>query len=124
MLPSAPLMHLPISGVPFEWMYMDLVGPLLKFAHGHEYILVIVDYTTRYPEAVPLWKATSQNFVHELMALFSWISIPKGLYTVQGTLFISKLMLNPFRLLQVKHLKTSVDHLQTDRLIKRFNQTL
>lgn len=30
---------------------MDLVGSLLKSAQGHEYILVMVDYTTCYPEA-------------------------------------------------------------------------
>ncbi|KAJ8414394.1 hypothetical protein AAFF_G00052640 [Aldrovandia affinis] len=33
---------------------MDLVGPLLKRARGHQYILVVLDYTTRYPEAIPL----------------------------------------------------------------------
>lgn len=103
---------------------MVLVGPLLKSVCHHEYILVIVDYTTRYPEAITLWKATSKNIAHELMALFSQVSIPKDLLTNQGTLFMSKLMLDLCQLLQVKHLKTSVYHPQTDGLIKRFNQTL
>lgn len=40
---------------------MELVGPPLKSAHGHKYILVIVDYATQYPEAVPLHKAISCN---------------------------------------------------------------
>lgn len=38
---------------------MDQARPLPKSAQGHEYILVILDYVTRYPEVVPLRKATS-----------------------------------------------------------------
>ncbi|MCJ8735540.1 hypothetical protein PDJAM_G00248160 [Pangasius djambal] len=50
----APLIPLPIIGMPFERIGMDLIGLLPKSARGHELILVIVDYATRYPEAVPL----------------------------------------------------------------------
>ncbi len=56
--PPSPLIPLPIIEVPFERIGMDLIGPLPKSARGHEHILVIVDYATRYPEAVPLRKAT------------------------------------------------------------------
>ena len=48
-----PFVPLPIIEVPFERVAMDLVGPLVKSTRGHKYILVIVDYTTRYPEAIP-----------------------------------------------------------------------
>ncbi len=33
---------------------MDLIGPLERSARGHRFALVLVDYATRYPEAVPL----------------------------------------------------------------------
>ncbi|XP_053473735.1 uncharacterized protein LOC128603132 [Ictalurus furcatus] len=122
--PPAPLIPLPIIRVPFERVGMDLVGPLPKSARGHEYILVIVDYATRYPEAVPLRKATSQNIARELVLLFSRVGITKDVLTDQGTPFVSKLMADLCRLLQVKHLKTSVYHPQTDGLVERFNQTL
>ncbi|KAF4085715.1 hypothetical protein AMELA_G00098180, partial [Ameiurus melas] len=122
--PPAPLIPLPIIGVPFEWIGMDLVGPLPKSAWGHEYILVLVDYATRYPEAVPLRKATSPNIARELVLLFSRMGIPKDILTDQGTPFVSKLMADLCRSLQVKHLKTSVYHPQTDGLVERFNQTL
>lgn len=45
-----PLIPLPIIEMPFERILMDLVGPLPKSAWGHEHILVIVDYATRYPK--------------------------------------------------------------------------
>lgn len=37
---------------------MDLFRPLVKFAKGHEYILVIVDHATLYFKLVLLRKAT------------------------------------------------------------------
>ncbi|MCI4385292.1 hypothetical protein PGIGA_G00048720 [Pangasianodon gigas] len=104
----APLIPLPIIGVPFEQVGMDLVGPLPKSAQGHKYILVIMDYTTRYPVAVPLRKATSRNIARELLLLFSRVRI----------------MVDLCRLLQVKHLRMSVYHPQTDGLVERVNQTL
>ncbi len=38
--------------VPFERIGMDLIGPLERSARGHRFALVLVDYATRYPEAV------------------------------------------------------------------------
>ncbi|XP_061118150.1 uncharacterized protein LOC133141600 [Conger conger] len=49
-----PLIPLPIIDVPFRRIAMDIVGPLPRSSRGHRYILVIMDYATRYPEAVPL----------------------------------------------------------------------
>ncbi len=40
---------------------MDLVGPLSKSGRGHEHILVIVDFATRYPEVVPLRKTSKHR---------------------------------------------------------------
>ncbi|KAF4075159.1 hypothetical protein AMELA_G00231410 [Ameiurus melas] len=74
--PPAPLIPLPIIGVPFKRIGMDLVGPLPKLARGHEYILVLIDYATRYPEAVLLRKATSPNIARELVLLF--LLLPDG----------------------------------------------
>ncbi len=69
--PPSPLIPLPIIGVPFERIGMDLVGPLPKSARGHEHILVIVYYATRYPEAIPLRKAMSKAIAQELFLLCS-----------------------------------------------------
>lgn len=57
------------------------------------------------------------------MPQFSCMGIPKHILTDQGTPFMSNLMIDLCRLLQVKNLRTSVYHLQTDGLVQRFNQT-
>ncbi|KAI2647274.1 Retrovirus-related Pol polyprotein from transposon 17.6 [Labeo rohita] len=122
--PPSPLIPLPIIEVPFERIGMDLVGPLPKSARGHEHILVIVDYATRYPEAVPLRKAMAKNIAHELFLLFSRVELPSEILTDQGTPFMSRLMADLAHLLKVKQVRTSVYHPQTDGLVERFNQTL
>ncbi len=122
--PPSPLIPLPIIEVPFMRIGMDLVGPLPKSARGHEHILVIVDYATRYPEAIPLRKATSKAIGQELFLLCSRVGIPSEILTDQGTPFMSRLMADLCRLLQVRQIKTTVYHPQTDGLVERFNQTL
>ncbi len=122
--PPTPLIPLIIIEVPFERIGMDLVGPLPKSARGHEHILVIVDYATRYPEAIPLRKATSKAIAQELFLLSSRVGIPKEILTDQGTPFMSRTMADLCRLLKVKQLRTTVYHPQTDGLVERFNQTL
>lgn len=57
----ASLIPMPIINVPFEQVGMDLVGSLPKSAQRHKYMLVLVNYATRYPEAIPLHKATLKN---------------------------------------------------------------
>lgn len=42
-----------------------------KSTQDHKYVLVLVNYAMRYPEAVPLLKATSRNITQELFFLFS-----------------------------------------------------
>lgn len=75
-----PLIPLPIIETPFERIGMDIVGPLPKSGRGHQYILVIVDYATRYPEAVPLTKATTKQMAKELFLMSSRGGYPKGYF--------------------------------------------
>uniref|UniRef100_A0A9J8BEK1 Gypsy retrotransposon integrase-like protein 1 n=1 Tax=Cyprinus carpio carpio TaxID=630221 RepID=A0A9J8BEK1_CYPCA len=122
--PPSPLIPLPIIEVPFERIGMDLVGPLPKSARGHEHILVIVDYATRYPEAIPLRKATAKNIAQELFLLSSRVGLPAEILTDQGTPFMSRIMADLCKLLKVRQIRTSVYHPQTDGLVERFNKTL
>ncbi|CAM4628940.1 unnamed protein product [Lepidochelys kempii] len=55
---KAALRPLPIIEEPFQKVAMDIVGPLSKTTRsGKKYILVVVDFATRYPEAVPHFSA-------------------------------------------------------------------
>ena len=120
----SPLVPLPIIEVPFERIAMDLIGPVPKSARGHQHILVVLDYATRYPEAVPLRHTSAKLIAKELMEMFSRVGLPKEVLTDQGTPFMSKVMRELCKLLHIKQLRTSVYHPQTDGLVERFNKTL
>ena len=103
---------MPIIEVPLDRLALDIAGPLPKTSRGHRYIFVLVDYAARYPEA------------KELMLLFSQVGIARAVLIDQGSCFMSRVMKELLSLLQVKQLRTSVYHPQTDGRVERFNKTL
>ena len=120
----APLVPLPIVDSPFERIAMDIVGPLPRSRSGNRFVLVVCDYATRWPEAVPLKSIDAGHVAEELMVLFSRVGVPKEILTDQGSNFTSQLLKEVYRLLSIKPIRTSPYHPQTDGLVERFNQTL
>lgn len=122
--PRAPLEPLPIIGVPFEQLGMDIVGPLEKTKAGNRFMLVITDYATKYPEVFPLKTVKARVVAGSLIQLFSRVGFPKAMVTDQGSNFMSELLKQVYKLLGIKRLRTTPYHPQTDGLTERFNQTL
>ena len=120
----APLIPLPVVDSPFERIAMDIVGPLPRSRSGNRFVLVVCDYATRWPEAVPLKSIDAGHVAEELMVLFSRVGVPKEILTDQGSNFTSQLLKEVYRLLSIKPIRTSPYHPQTDGLVERFNQTL
>ncbi|XP_041421806.1 uncharacterized protein LOC121394536 [Xenopus laevis] len=121
---KAPLIPIPVVGKVFERVAMDIVGPLEKSSKGNQYILVVCDYATRYPEAIPLRNITAKSVADALIKIFSSLGIPREILTDQGTNFTSSLLKELYALLGVKALRTAPYHPQTDGLVERMNQTL
>ena len=118
------MVPLPVVEKPFSRMAMDIVGPLPRSRSGNRYILVMCDYATRYPEAVPLRNMDAEMIAEELVKVFARVGIPRELLTDQGTNFQSRLLAEVYCLLNIAGLRTSPYHPQTDGLVERFNQTL
>ena len=118
------MISMPVIEKPFQRMVMDIVGPLPKTSRGNRYILVICDYATRYPEAVALPTMVAPRVVKELIQLFARVGIPEEILTDQGTNFMSTLLEELYHLLQIRRIRTSPYHPQTDGLVERFNVTL
>lgn len=101
-----------------------MVGPLEKCTAGHTYILVILDYVIRYPEAIPIRSATATVIIRELIKVIARMGIPMEIVIDQGMNFISQLMKELCNLLKVKSLRTLIYHTQSKGLVKQFNKTL
>ena len=103
---------------------MDIVGPLPRSKSGNRYVLVICDYATRYPEAIPLRSIDAEHIAEELIKVFAQVGVPREILTDQGSNFTSQLLAELYRLLHVHPIRTSPYHPQTDGLVERFNKTL
>ena len=122
--PRAHLHPLPIIDTPIARIGMDIVGPLERSKGGYQYILVVCDYATRYPEAFPLRNIKARQVANCLVQLFSRVGVPREIVTDQGTNFLSLLLRQVYSLLGIKGIKTTPYHPQTDGLVERFNRTL
>ena len=103
---------------------MDIIGPLPRSHSGKRYVLVICDYATRYPEAIPLHSTDASHIAEGLMGVFARVGIPSEILTDQGSNFTSQLLTEFYRMLHIHPIRTTPYHPQTDGLVERFNQTL
>ncbi|KAL5516790.1 hypothetical protein EMCRGX_G002203 [Ephydatia muelleri] len=120
----APFIPLPVVTEPFRRVAMDIVGPLPRTKTGNRYILVMCDYATRCPEAVPVKAVDAEHIAEELVRIFARVGIPEEMLTDQGSNFTSQLLSEIYQLLHVHPIRTSPYHPQTDGLVERFNITL
>ena len=140
---------MPIIDTPFQRVAIDLVGPLEpRTENRNKYILTLVDYATRYPEAVALSSVEIEAVAEALVSIFNrvgvpkeiltdmgiqftsalmkevGVGVPKEILTDMGIQFTSALMKEVSRLLSFKQLVTPPYHPICNGLVERFNGTL
>ena len=84
----APMIPIPAFDEPFTRVLVDCVGPLPRTKSGHQYLLTIIDLSTRFPEAIPLRKITATIVVEALMQFFTKYGLPKEVQSDQGSNFM------------------------------------
>ena len=123
-MPRAPLHPLPTIEQPFKRVAVDIVGPLQRTKHGNKYILTMMDFCTRYPEAVPLRRIDASTVADALCEIFTRLGLPEEILSDQGSNFMSTLMKRVMEILQVKQLRTSPYHPESNGMLERFHATL
>jgi len=122
---KAPLQKMPVIGIPFQRVGIDLVGPITPAStSGCRFILTVVDYATRYPEAVALRGISTQEVAEALCKIYSRVGVPSQIISDQGTQFMSDVMKEVSRLLSIEHVTSTPYHPQCNGLVERFNGTL
>jgi len=120
-----PIGDMPIIDTPFKRVAIDLVGPINPPSErGHRFILTVVDYASRYPEAVALKKIDTETVAEALLDMFSRVGLPQEILTDLGKQFVSDLMKEICRLLSINKLTTTPYHPQCNGLVERFNGVL
>ncbi|XP_060601263.1 uncharacterized protein LOC132754618 [Ruditapes philippinarum] len=76
-----------------ERIAVDLIGPITPVSEkGNRYILTVVDYATRYPEAVALPRSETENIAEALLDIFARVGFPSEILSDRGSQFTSQLM--------------------------------
>lgn len=120
-----PLGSVPIVTVPFEKVAIDLVGPIKPTsARGHKYVVCVVDYATRYPEAIPLKNQEAATVAEALFQIYTRMGFPREAVTDLGTQFTSDLYRELCRFMGIQAVTTTPYHPQSNGLVERFNGTL
>jgi hypothetical protein len=91
-------------GQPFEHVGIDIVGPLAKTTQGNVYIVVAVDYLTKWPEARAIPDAMANSvakfFYEDIICRYE---CPKELVSDNGSAFISQMVEKLLEQHYVKH---------------------
>ena len=123
-IPVAPLNPIPAFGEPFSKVILDCVGPLPRTKSGHEYLLTIMDASTRFPEAIPLRRITAQAIIKALMKFFTMVGLPRTVQSDRGTNFTSMVFAQTMKELGIKHIVSSAYHPESQGALERYHQTL
>jgi hypothetical protein len=86
-------MHQYNDGTPFERVAVEIAGPFPESDRGNRYLLIAMDYFTKWPEvyAIPNQEVTTvaDDLVNYFFCRFS---VPMELHRDQGRIFESRLV--------------------------------
>ena len=122
--PRGEMVPMPVVPRPFQRIAMDLIGPLPRTRNGNRFILTICDYAIRYPEAIALSNTEAPRIAKKRIGVFARVGVPEEILTNQGPNFMSALLEEVYRLLQIERIRTTLYHPQTDGRVEQFNGTL
>ena len=112
-------------GEPLQRMGIDIAGPFHVSSSGNRFIMVVMDYFTKWAELIPIPDHTAETCARELvLKVFTRIGIPRILHSDQGRDFLSKLFAETCRLFQVERTRTTPWRPQSNGMVERLNRTV
>ncbi|BHF73948.1 hypothetical protein SprV_0401703200 [Sparganum proliferum] len=121
--PRALLYPIAVDG-PNHRIGVDIIGPLPTTRRGNRFILVMVDYFTKWCEAVPLQTQDTKSVAATI--LNDWISrygAPTIIHSDRGTAFENHLLAELCPLLQIRKTRTPY-HPEGNGLVESTNRTI
>ena len=114
-----------VVGLPMERVAIHVLGPLPVSESGNRYILIAMDYFTKWPEAYALPNQEAETVAKVLVDQFvSRFGTPAQLHSDQGRNFESQVFTEMCKLLGIEKTRTTPLHPQSDGMVERYNRTL
>ncbi|CAF4606142.1 unnamed protein product, partial [Didymodactylos carnosus] len=121
---KAGLMQSDVVQSPWHTIGVDLTGPLPKTPRGNAYILVVVDYFTKWVEFFPLGTIKSTNIAQLLHdEVICRYGIPVKIFTDNGAQFVADVFRETLKIMGIRHRTTALYHPQSG-LSERVSRTL
>lgn len=112
-------------GAPSERVAVDILGPLPPSEAGNRYLLLLVDYFTKWLEAYALLNqeatTVAEVIVKEYVCRFG---VPLELHSDQGHNFESQVFAEMCGIIGIMKTRTTPLHPQSDGMVERLNRTL
>ena len=120
----SPLAPLPPFRVGNFWA-VDILGPLKESYTGAKYLIVFMEYATKYAECFPVMEIKShiiaRHFVDEIVYRYG---APTHLLSDMGTPLISQVFNEAALMMGTKRLVTTPFRPSTDGMVERFNYSI
>ncbi len=114
----------PIVTEPFEYVAVDIVGPLPKAKGGVQYILTFVCMATRWPEGVPMRTGSASEVAKGLVSIFSRTGIPLRMLSDRGSVFLGNVTNRLCEIIGVDTIHTSPYWPLGNGVVERLHGTL
>ena len=122
---KVPLGEIPLMEEPFQRVAVDLIGPIYPVSDNkNRYILTVVDFATRYPEAIALPKIETERVAEALLDVFCRVGFPKEILSDRGSQFTADMMREVCRLVSIKQIYTTPYNPRCNGLCERMNGVL
>ena len=103
-------------------LHLDHIGPLIKDAHGNEYILVIIDAFSRWIELFPTKSTTAAETASAVLNHIGRFGTPEVIHTDQGPAFYNDLITELKRLFGMEHSYATAYSSEENGIMERANQ--
>jgi hypothetical protein len=123
--PSIPIMSAAPAVEPFYRVGYDILGPLPTTNKGNKFVLVMTDHFSKYVEASALPNQQATYVGTELVEkVIVRHGPPVEILSDRGSNFMSGVMKQVYKLMNIKKLNTTSYHPSTNGQVERFNKTL
>uniref|UniRef100_A0A672I094 Gypsy retrotransposon integrase-like protein 1 n=1 Tax=Salarias fasciatus TaxID=181472 RepID=A0A672I094_SALFA len=121
---QAPLQQFPV-GCPMDRVGIDITGPYPLSDDGNRYVLSVIDYFTKWPEAYAIPNQEAETVADALVeGMISRFGVMASLHSDQGTNFESRVFAAVCERLGIHKTRTTPLHPQSDGLVERFHRNL
>ncbi|GJS90049.1 reverse transcriptase domain-containing protein [Tanacetum coccineum] len=126
-IPRLPKTHMTsiMAPWPFYQWGMDILGPLTPARGGAKFVIVAIDYFTKWIEAKPLVKITGKEVIRFVMDnIICRFGLPRIIVTDNGAQLVNEPFKGWCTRFKIQQMNTSVAHPQANGLVERANRSL